>query len=298
MITARWNARTDSRLEALGDGIFPFPQLGTSQRVALAASLTVSDDGLTVWDLGLHQAFTWNGSSNAWVGNNTLPTGLADGTVPFVSGGNLTGATGFTFASASGTLSVPGPVISTPAATLIASAPGSQIAQIWNNVGVSFNAAFINITNTNSAATSSFTDYQLGGVSRYKVGIDGGVTIANATAVGIINSAGAIKIGSEIATNCVLRVNAADRYTWTNSLFGAVNDGVGDLGASGTSRFNNAYFKGAVTVGSTTMVSSSVAFTNGAGASAGTLANAPAAGNPTKWIPVVDNGTTRYIPAW
>jgi hypothetical protein len=26
--------------------------------------------------------------------------------------------------------------------------------------------------------------------------------------------------------------------------------------------------------------------------------NAPAAGNPTKWIPIDDNGTTRYIPAW
>jgi hypothetical protein len=36
----------------------------------------------------------------------------------------------------------------------------------------------------------------------------------------------------------------------------------------------------------------------GAAAATGTLTNAPAAGNPTKWIPVDDNGTTRYIPAW
>ena len=40
------------------------------------------------------------------------------------------------------------------------------------------------------------------------------------------------------------------------------------------------------------------AFTDGAGADTGTLTNAPAAGNPTKWIPIDDNGTTRYIPAW
>ena len=39
-------------------------------------------------------------------------------------------------------------------------------------------------------------------------------------------------------------------------------------------------------------------WTNGAGASVGTITNAPAVGNPTKWIPVDDNGTTRYIPAW
>lgn len=37
---------------------------------------------------------------------------------------------------------------------------------------------------------------------------------------------------------------------------------------------------------------------NGAGASVGTLNNAPAAGNPTKWIAIDDNGTTRYIPTW
>lgn len=36
----------------------------------------------------------------------------------------------------------------------------------------------------------------------------------------------------------------------------------------------------------------------GAGVGLGTLTNAPAAGNPTKWIPVNDNGTTRYFPAW
>lgn len=37
---------------------------------------------------------------------------------------------------------------------------------------------------------------------------------------------------------------------------------------------------------------------NGAAAATGTLTNAPAAGNPTKWIPINDNGTIRYMPAW
>lgn len=40
------------------------------------------------------------------------------------------------------------------------------------------------------------------------------------------------------------------------------------------------------------------ALTNGAGVAAGTLLNAPAAGNPTKWMPFDDNGITRYVPAW
>ena len=39
-------------------------------------------------------------------------------------------------------------------------------------------------------------------------------------------------------------------------------------------------------------------WSNGVGAATGTLTNAPTAGNPTKWIPIDDNGTTRHIPAW
>jgi hypothetical protein len=46
------------------------------------------------------------------------------------------------------------------------------------------------------------------------------------------------------------------------------------------------------------MIRTSTSYTNGAGVGGGTLTNAPAAGNPTKWIPVDDNGTTRYVPAW
>lgn len=46
------------------------------------------------------------------------------------------------------------------------------------------------------------------------------------------------------------------------------------------------------------ILTTSAAITSGAGAGAGTLTNAPAAGDPTAWIPINDNGTTRYIPAW
>lgn len=55
---------------------------------------------------------------------------------------------------------------------------------------------------------------------------------------------------------------------------------------------------GLLTTNSTTLHATSVALANGAAAAAGTLGNAPAAGNPTKWIPINDNGTVRYIPAW
>lgn len=40
------------------------------------------------------------------------------------------------------------------------------------------------------------------------------------------------------------------------------------------------------------------AMTNNAGVAAGTLLNAPAAGDPTKWIQIDDAGTARFIPCW
>ena len=55
---------------------------------------------------------------------------------------------------------------------------------------------------------------------------------------------------------------------------------------------------GGISTGSTTLHTTTAALTNGAAAAAGTLLNAPVAGNPTKWVPINDNGTTRYIPCW
>lgn len=53
-----------------------------------------------------------------------------------------------------------------------------------------------------------------------------------------------------------------------------------------------------ITNGDTNLMRTSVALANGSAAAAGTLTNAPVAGNPTKWVPIDDNGTTRYVPAW
>lgn len=54
-----------------------------------------------------------------------------------------------------------------------------------------------------------------------------------------------------------------------------------------------------ITLGdSTYMLRSSVALPTVSGSSTPTLGAAGPAGTPTKWIPINDNGTTRYIPAW
>lgn len=46
------------------------------------------------------------------------------------------------------------------------------------------------------------------------------------------------------------------------------------------------------------LMHTSTGWSDGSGASLGTLTNAPAVGDPTKWIAINDNGTVRHIPAW
>jgi len=77
---------------------------------------------------------------------------------------------------------------------------------------------------------------------------------------------------------------AAGSYSWA-----LIYQGTQQLGVSTS---------GVLTVNSATMLATNTSFTNGAAASSGTLTNAPAAGNPTKWVPINDNGTTRYVPTW
>jgi hypothetical protein len=55
---------------------------------------------------------------------------------------------------------------------------------------------------------------------------------------------------------------------------------------------------GLVTFNNAVMYTGITALTNGAAAQTATMTNGPTAGNPTKWIPINDNGTTRYIPCW
>lgn len=55
---------------------------------------------------------------------------------------------------------------------------------------------------------------------------------------------------------------------------------------------------GGLTVASATLIGSSVTLTNNAAAQVATITNGPTAGNPTKWFPINDNGTTRNVPAW
>lgn len=104
----------------------------------------------------------------------------------------------------------------------------------------------------------------------------------------------------QASSSIQFRTNGANtRWTIPNTgHLTCFTDNAFDIGASGANRPRNIFIAGGITHGSTTLLTTTVALTDGAGVGAGTLTNAPAAGNPTKWIPIDDNGTTRHIPAW
>lgn len=94
--------------------------------------------------------------------------------------------------------------------------------------------------------------------------------------------------GTEIQFYTTPNTTASITLAMTLSQSGGLSIGTATSAGLGMIRTNSATF----------MIRTSTSYTNGAAANTGTLLNAPAAGNPTKWIPVDDNGTTRYVPAW
>ena len=145
---------------------------------------------------------------------------------------------------------------------------------------------------------------------------------------------GAVDLSLARLTTASLRLGAAPSATPVNQIFtigessrggtdlnvaganGTIRSGLGTGNAAGTSLI----FQVSVPLGSSTVAQtytqvmslSALGATfdipdqglringqvSGAGASAGTLTNAPAAGNPTFWLPISIAGTIAYIPCW
>jgi len=267
---ASWFNPSTDRVEAGGIGVV-FSRLSTAQRTGL--SLATADAGLFTYDTQLNQLFNWNGSFSAQMAA----------------------------LNSSGGLNLVSPVV-VATGIITTNNPGFQLTEQWNNAGVTFIGWFTNTTDTSSAVGSLFADFQLNSVSAFSLRKDGIITVwggvSSSASFTITSTTGSVTIGSETATSNVLRCGGNNRFVWNNAIFGTVSDGTGDLGATASSRFNNAFFKNVVTVGSTTLLTTSVALTDVSGVGAGTITNAPSAGNPTKWISIVDNGTTRKIPTW
>jgi hypothetical protein len=90
----------------------------------------------------------------------------------------------------------------------------------------------------------------------------------------------------------------AANVTFPNTLDASSSTVAANVMSGGLAVAKQLILGGALTINSATMIKTNTTFTNNAGANVGTLNNSPATGNPTKWIPINDNGTIRNIPCW
>ena len=126
--------------------------------------------------------------------------------------------------------------ITTPA--LSAADTVLNIASTWNNSSNKFDAIKVNETNTGSAATSLLMDLQVGGASKFKVGLDGTITLP-----GDGNFDGDVTIGGDLAVNggditsTSATFNLLNQSTTVNAFTNAGTLNIGKT--SGTATVNN-----------------------------------------------------------
>ena len=128
--------------------------------------------------------------------------------------------------------------ITTPA--LSAADTVLNIASTWNNGSNKFDAIKVNVTNTASAATSLLLDLQVGGASKFKVGLDGSIVTP-----GPINPGGDVTIGGDLAVNGGDITSTAATFNLLNTsgcttVNAFTNAGTLQIGkTSGTATINN-----------------------------------------------------------
>lgn len=79
---------------------------------------------------------------------------------------------------------------------------------------------------------------------------------------------------------------------------GTISSVTVDSSPIGNTSASTGKFTDVTTGNAAALIKTSVALTNAAGAAAGTLLNAPTAGNPSKWCQFDDDGTIRKFPTW
>lgn len=155
----------------------------------------------------------------------------------------------------------------TAAAALAALAPVLTYASTGNNI----TATAKTVTNTAFAIKGMVA--QTGALQSW-LDSGGGSLVA-------VSASGTVAWGGD---------NGLSRLATASMLLG--NGTSGDF--SGLLKLKNVY----VSEGSVLMHTVTSLSTAAATGSAATLLNAPVSGNPTKWVPIDDNSTTRYIPCW
>lgn len=203
----------------------------------------------------------------------------------------------------------------------MANDPVLSLTQTWSNAAVAFTGIDLNITNTASSAASLFATFRLGGVTVARIERSGdiyGANVSDNSGGSLLTSNGLLLAGAysiNFSTRSKIRspadaaltlLNAAEadfsllQFGGTAATFPALKRSSAIIQArlADDSAFTELECSNIITNNAGAAVSTNTTLTDNAGGGAGTLTNAPSAGDPTKWIAIDDNGTPRFIPTW
>lgn len=242
------------------------------------------------------------GVTNLVIGGSTI-TGGATTQVLFNLGGAVSSSANMTY---SDTLANSGPGLkigtgSTTSAGLTLGYYGSSgFSGIWStavtpdnsNWGLRLNATQTVINSPGAtgivyvARGGSDTFLAMGGAAGTGMALTAGTAVTDVPALSITrtNNNAAVATGIDaVFTDTV----SADNFT-----------PIKIRGGDGTRQLLALDKSGGLSLSSAILIKNMVSLASGAGAQTGTLLNAPAAGNPAKFIFIRDNGQTLGIPAW
>lgn len=173
-----------------------------------------------------------------------------------------------------------------------------DLVDTWTVLVTHYDAFKFNITDTLSNATSTLINMQVDSNIKFKVGKRGDI-YANV----VLSSAEDYKalwldvVWDTTANTGALLVNITDTASGANTKvfdFKVDAASVSSLNPAGQLTLAENILSAATDF----MHETSADLADGAAAGAGTLTNAPTAGDPAKWVAINDNGTTRYFPTW
>lgn len=172
-----------------------------------------------------------------------------------------------------------------PTATLVGNILSSVNAQGYGATG------YIGVPSAGLLFTASenYTDAAAGAIIQFYTTLNG--TIVPVENMRIWDN-GTIGLGGPMGAESIRVIPVAGSTRWVTLAGSAAGNPT--LGVSGGKLAVSA----ALVLSQVQLLETSVALTNNAAGFVGTLLNAPVAGDPTKWIPINDNGTVRNIPAW
>jgi hypothetical protein len=302
-VNIAWSAITGTPTTLAGYGI---TDAGTVKTVSVVSANGVSGSVATATTT---PAITL--SLGAITPSSVVSAGSVTGTNHIGPGTGLTGtASSLTAGSVTTNANLTGPITSVGNATAVAAQTGTGSTFVMNTSPTLVTPLLGVATGTSLATTLQVASTSAGALTvpsisaRFNAAnLRLGFVVANSNGFAYVGMNTNPKAASDTATYDITQAAAQLRMDNDQYLF--------NLAASGTAGTDITWTTAATltrtaltvpgtltTSGGASFHTTSTALTNGAGAAAGTLLNAPAAGNPTKWIGINDNGTVRYIPAW